>query len=165
MPTIAVQKVTEEKSLPSTWLDAIQNFSERVRAKAFELFERSGRQDGHDVDQWLEAEKELMSVPRCEINDTGTAVELRVDAPEFDVKQIEVSALPDSILIKAKASEEREETKGGVRHTEIVDRSLFRRILLSKPIDVNSVTAKLEKGVLNIAAKRKLEGSLTSAAA
>jgi len=165
MPNVAVQKVTEEKSMPSTWLEAIRSFSERVRAKAFDLFEKNGRQEGHAVDHWLEAEQELMSVPRCEVNDTGSAVELRIDAPEFQAKQIEVSALPDTILIRAAASEEREETKGGVFHTESYDRSFFRRIQLSKPIDVNSVTAKLDKGVLNIAAKRRAEGKIAGAGA
>ena len=32
-------------------------FNARVARKAFELFERRGRHEGHDVEDWLEAER------------------------------------------------------------------------------------------------------------
>jgi hypothetical protein len=33
---------------------------ERIRRRAFELFELRGRQDGHDFDDWLQAESEIL---------------------------------------------------------------------------------------------------------
>jgi hypothetical protein len=33
--------------------------SEAIARRAFELYERRGRLDGHDVDDWLAAEREL----------------------------------------------------------------------------------------------------------
>lgn len=33
---------------------------ERIRQRAFELFELRGRQDGHDFDDWLQAESEIL---------------------------------------------------------------------------------------------------------
>ena len=32
---------------------------EAIARRAFELYEKRGRQDGHDVDDWLTAEREL----------------------------------------------------------------------------------------------------------
>ncbi len=32
---------------------------ERVRTRAYELYEARGREDGHDVEDWLEAEAEI----------------------------------------------------------------------------------------------------------
>jgi len=32
---------------------------ERIRARAHELFEQRGREQGHDLDDWLQAEAEL----------------------------------------------------------------------------------------------------------
>ena len=32
-----------------------------IRLRAYELFEQSGREHGHDIDDWLQAEKELTS--------------------------------------------------------------------------------------------------------
>ena len=36
---------------------------ERIRQRAFELFELRGRQDGHDFDDWLLAETEVLGKP------------------------------------------------------------------------------------------------------
>ena len=40
------------------------NLDEEIRRRAYELYESRGREDGHDVDDWLRAETET----------TGTAV-------------------------------------------------------------------------------------------
>jgi Protein of unknown function (DUF2934) len=32
---------------------------ERIRARAYELFDLGGRQEGHDLDDWLQAEAEM----------------------------------------------------------------------------------------------------------
>lgn len=36
------------------------DLQEEVRRRAFELYERGGRADGHDIDDWLQAETELV---------------------------------------------------------------------------------------------------------
>lgn len=33
----------------------------RIAALAYELYEQRGREDGHDLDDWLEAEKRIVS--------------------------------------------------------------------------------------------------------
>jgi hypothetical protein len=38
----------------------VADVDERIRRRAFELFETRGREDGHDLDDWLEAEAEIM---------------------------------------------------------------------------------------------------------
>jgi len=37
---------------------------EEIACRAFELFEKSGRLPGHDVENWLNAEKQLMAARR-----------------------------------------------------------------------------------------------------
>jgi len=40
------------------------NLEEQIRTRAYELYEARGREEGHDLENWLEAEAEI----------TGTAV-------------------------------------------------------------------------------------------
>ena len=40
------------------------NLEEQIRARAYKLYEARGREEGHDLEDWLEAEAEI----------TGTAV-------------------------------------------------------------------------------------------
>ncbi len=35
---------------------------EQIRRRAFDFYEQRGRQEGHDVDDWLQAEAELAGV-------------------------------------------------------------------------------------------------------
>jgi hypothetical protein len=39
----------------------------QIRARAHEIFLERGGQDGHDVDDWLQAEYELMQLPIANI--------------------------------------------------------------------------------------------------
>jgi hypothetical protein len=58
-----VQKPTTKK--PSTFgrtaaeASAQTNDEEEVRIRAYELYEARGRGDGHDMEDWLEAEGEI----------------------------------------------------------------------------------------------------------
>lgn len=51
-PTSTTQK-TQNEITPE--------LEQAIRLRAYELFEQRGRQDGHDVDDWLQAETELTS--------------------------------------------------------------------------------------------------------
>ena len=35
------------------------DLQERIRIRAYELYEQRGREDGHDIGDWLQAESEL----------------------------------------------------------------------------------------------------------
>jgi hypothetical protein len=45
----------EEGDMVST-----MNQEEKIRLRAFELFEKRGRKHGHELDDWLKAEKEVL---------------------------------------------------------------------------------------------------------
>jgi DUF2934 family protein len=40
------------------------DIDERIRQRAFELFQLRGCQDGHDFDDWMQAEAEVMGKPQ-----------------------------------------------------------------------------------------------------
>jgi len=42
-------------------VDHASELEERVRRRAYELYEERGRTDGHDMDDWLRAESEITS--------------------------------------------------------------------------------------------------------
>jgi hypothetical protein len=46
---------------------AVPSLEEKIRLRAYTLYEERGREDGHDVDDWLRAEAELTA------NAVGTA--------------------------------------------------------------------------------------------
>lgn len=42
----------------------VVDIDERIRQRAFELFQLRGCQDGHDFDDWMEAEAEVLGKPQ-----------------------------------------------------------------------------------------------------
>ena len=57
-------KVTEKKSQAKSanidrLLQSAVDLEERIRRRAYELYEQRGREDGHDAEDWLAAEAEL----------------------------------------------------------------------------------------------------------
>jgi hypothetical protein len=39
----------------------IANLHEQVRVRAYELYEQRGREDGHDIEDWIQAEAEILA--------------------------------------------------------------------------------------------------------
>jgi Protein of unknown function (DUF2934) len=48
------------KNMPAIPIgDQHPNLDEEIRRRAYELYESRGREDGHDMDDWLRAEAEI----------------------------------------------------------------------------------------------------------
>lgn len=45
--------------------DGGSELQDQIRARAFQLYEQRGRDDGHDLDDWLQAEAEVSQVQRA----------------------------------------------------------------------------------------------------
>ena len=60
-------KATTTRRTPRFGRTALEeNSEEQVRLRAYELYEARGRGDGHDLEDWLEAEAEISSRSRAE---------------------------------------------------------------------------------------------------
>jgi hypothetical protein len=47
------------KKSPATVTKEPQELEHQIHLRAYELFEARGREDGHDIEDWLQAETEL----------------------------------------------------------------------------------------------------------
>jgi hypothetical protein len=54
--TSAISTSSTKTQAPISTVDV----QEQVRRRAFELYELRGREDGHDLDDWLQAESEIV---------------------------------------------------------------------------------------------------------
>ena len=48
------------KKSPATVISESQELEHQIRLRAQELYEARGREDGHELDDWLRAEAEIM---------------------------------------------------------------------------------------------------------
>ena len=146
---VAIQKSKGgEKTLPV--LDEIAKCFEAVRKRAFDLFEKRGRELGHELEDWLRAERELLGSQAAELVEKDGAYEMQIALPGFAVKEIEVTATANTVIVHAAREEEKKTERGTVLWTEFGSNKVYRRFEVPNPIDVDKVTATLQDGLLKI---------------
>ncbi len=157
---IKVQKVADTgKKLTLPMFKEMETVMNRIRARAFELFSGRGFGDGHALDDWLAAEREICW-PAAELVEEEKAYTLTVAVPGFAPADISVAAAPHELIVHAKskteAKKEQEPKKGEkVCWSEFRGNDVYRQIELPRDIDPESVTASLDNGLLKIVATKK----------
>jgi len=154
MTQVTIEKVDGEKNTTSSIFDEIKTLSETIRQRAFEIFERRGGGHGFAVEDWLNAERDLIRIPESELVEHEGKFEVRVSAPGFNPGDVQVTALPDALIIKASSTHKHDKNEGSVRFCEFGQKTLFRRFDLPEPINLDKVTANLDKGVLHLSAPK-----------
>jgi HSP20 family protein len=157
MPQVAIEKLDERKAADSSVVNEMKSLAERIRQRAFEIFERRGAGDGFAVSDLLSAERDLFRIPEAELLDHEGKFEARVAAPGIDPSDVTVTALPDALIVQGSTVHKHEHSDGDVRFCEFDQRTLFRRFDLPERINVDQVTANLDKGVLQLTARKSAQ--------
>lgn len=146
MSNISVQKLENEalKTLPV--FEQVEKRIEAVRSRAFELFEMRGCELGHELEDWLKAEREVFGWPAAEMVEKDKEYELRMILAGFDANDVQVTASPSCIIVDA-------QTKYVV-WTGFGSNDVYRRFEIPHPIDVDKTMAMLDKGILRITAAK-----------
>lgn len=152
MSQVAVEKVDGEKAGTASIFDEMKAMSEQIRHRAFEIFERRGGGGGFAMNDWNDAERDLFRIPESELVEQDGKFEVRVIAAGFDPADVQITALPDALIVKAASTHRHDKSAGDVRFCEFGQKTLFRRFDLPEPIDPDKVTANLDKGVLHLTA-------------
>ena len=154
MSPIAIEKASESGPQILPIFTEIANQFEMIERRAFDLFEQHGREFGRDLENWLEAERDMVSSPATELVDKDTEFRARIALPGFTAKDIHVAAMPDAIVVKADAIHRHEKTDANVCFCEFSQKKLFRRLPFPSAVDVDKVSAALDNGVLEVTAPK-----------
>jgi HSP20 family molecular chaperone IbpA len=163
MSQVAIEKVDGKTPYASPVLEEIKSLSEKIRQRAFELFEYRGGAHGLAVDDWVRAEHDLFRVPEAELTEKDGKFKVLLNVPGFDPVDMHVTALPDALIVRGSSTHTHDKNDGDVRFCEFDQKTLFLRFDLPAPIDVRKVTANLEKGVLHLTALKAKEEKEESA--
>jgi len=164
MAQISINKSNELTAVPQRILEQMRDIAESIRRRAFRLFQSRNGGSGSDVDDWLQAEREVVWSPPAELIDEEKEFKARVALPGFDAKEIHVSAMPDAVVVQADSTHTHEGTNGNVRFCEFSGKQLYRRLDLPGPVDVDKVSASLDKGILEVIMPKLAEKQIAAAA-
>jgi HSP20 family protein len=157
MPEKSSAAVQTVSSRPPVKVERTENLFElmdrmydTIACRAFDLFERGGRLHGHDVDHWLQAEREFLHPVHVQMNETEKEFSVHAEVPGFSAKDIEVNVEPRRLTIRGKRESKKETKKGETVYAEQCSDEIFRSVTLPADVNTGNVTATLKDGVLDI---------------
>lgn len=135
---------------PETLLARVKKLSEEISCRAYEIFEKNGRRHGHDVEDWYEAESEILSPMDLRIKESSDALTVEANLPGFRAKELAVSLESWRLTISGEKEVTNEGKKGEVVFQGHWSEQLMRVIDLPVEIDRARATATLKDGHLEI---------------
>jgi HSP20 family protein len=137
---------------PEQMLTQLQNTFEDIARRAFEIFERTGGQWGHDLENWFQAEAELFHPMHLEVAETDDTLTVKAELPGFSEKDLQVSLEPRRLTITGKRETHEEQQTKRTFYTERCSNQIFRVVDLPKEVDPTAagVKATYDQGVLTI---------------
>lgn len=150
MSRIPVKTVNSPQRVLNHLAQLMRSVHEQIRARAFQ----QPRGEGHELENWLEAERDVLYSPACMLTETQDEIHLQAAVPRVDVRSLQVDVMPHSITIEGRMRKTKE-CQGETSHRRQFGREqLLRQLDLPARIDPKYAKATLENGVLNITAKR-----------
>jgi len=93
----------------------LKQVRERIARRAYENFIERGGLDGRDVDDWLNAERELIVKPAARVQSEGEDIFVEVILPEIALPNLAVHIAPSHLLISSDADED------GLQLCQVID--------------------------------------------
>jgi HSP20 family molecular chaperone IbpA len=129
----------------------VDSLKQKVARRAYELFERGGRAEGHDMRHWLQAESEILSkIPG--IRETSSSYTVNIPVQGFKPEEIYVGVDANRTLILAEKQESTDGRKG--QESGFSRESLFLAAEWPTPVDPATASAQIKGGNLILTVKR-----------
>ena len=142
---------TPLKVVPATDLLArMQRLRDSVARRAFEIFESQGQTFGRDLDNWLQAESELLHPVHVDVAESDEGLTIRAEVPGFKAEQLEVGVEPRRVTIAGKRETHAERKDEKTIYKEHCSDRILRVIELPTEVVAGRVAATLSDGVLEL---------------
>ena len=126
MTLIKIEHVKPESESATRLMTELNDLSDQIRRRAFELFEGRGGEHGSDLADWLKAESEIQFQGSVEVSREAAVQRFRLSVPGFDKKDLQVQVLDNDLIVTGQ-SEQVEEAEGASSKT-------IRKILYRLPL-------------------------------
>lgn len=130
----------------------IHDFQSRIAKRAFELCSQRGWIHGHDLEDWLRAETEVLTPAAVEVVDTGEEYSAEVEVPGFREQDLDILCDTNRVLIRGNTERNtrQKDQNGRVLYSDRQSNHIFRVIELPQEIKPEETQAIVRDGVLNL---------------
>jgi HSP20 family protein len=143
--------------------DELEAMRRQIMARAYDIFKGRGGASGHELDDWVAAERQTVWTPAVEMFEKGGAIVVEAALAGVEPRDLDIQVTPDTLLIKSEIEHVHTgETKGVVHLCEFQPGRLFRLIRFPKRIDPDAVKAEYRQGLLRLTAAVAVEKPATT---
>jgi len=96
-------------------------------------------------------------MPAADVIEDGDATLIRMDVPGLQEDDLRVEAVDGILTLAGSRADERAAERGGYRRVERVSGRFERRFRLPEGADADAITARLERGVLEVRVPKPAE--------
>jgi len=100
---------------PDSIAPLLENVRQRIARRAYENFIERGAVYGHDLDNWLDAEREFIIKPFAETHTEGKDVFVEVTLPKIELTNVTVHVAPRQFVISSDPDED------GLQLCQVID--------------------------------------------
>lgn len=140
---------------------AVEDFTERMKAlsraiaaRAYKIYERRGRAEGHALEDWVRAEAELQCLAPVGVLESPEQMEVDLRLPGFHAHEIEVGIEPWRLFISARKAQKENQQPEGESDAERGFDGIFRALDLPEQVNPATVTATFKHGDLRLTLPR-----------
>jgi HSP20 family molecular chaperone IbpA len=115
-----------------------------IARRAYELFETRGCEHGHDWEDWLRAESELLQPVSVSMSESTDRISIRADVVGFDETELKVSVEPHRVTILG----QKEMKAEGIEQTSSHPHQILKVVDLATQVTPERAVVELQGGVL-----------------
>ena len=130
--------------------DRMQKLQNSVARRAFEIFESKGSTFGHDLEDWFQAESELLHPVHVDLAESDDGLTVRAEIPGFQAEQLEVNVEARRLTIAGKREAEEERKDEKTIYKEHCSDRILRVIELPAEVVAGKAAATFRDGVLEL---------------
>ena len=129
-----------------------RTIQDRVSARAYSLYEASGREDGSADRHWLQAESEILQ-QGLEVRESGSWLSINADLPGVSVEDMEIYVEPEHVVVRAQKRESSKDSATQVQSEAQLD--LFLAQTLPVEVDPSTASAAFKDQKLTLMVKKR----------
>jgi HSP20 family molecular chaperone IbpA len=85
--------------------ERLREIDRAIAERAYELFEEHGYTHGNDIENWLQAEAEMLQPIACDLKESGQAITLAAPVRGFTAGELAVTIEPRRLVVCGKHEE------------------------------------------------------------
>jgi len=133
---------------PAYLFEELERTCDSIARRAFEIFESRGSVFGRDLEDWLEAESELLHPVDLNVTESAEGFTLAAELAGFRAEELKVSV--DGARLTIAGKKEAERPKEAAIISERGPNRVLRVIDLPAAVNAEKVKATLKDGILSL---------------